>query len=249
MKNNFNEYAKLYNIFYANKPYENEISNIFSRFNVENNTLAVELGCGTGNYSKILSKYFDFLIGIDLSPKMIAIAQQYNSSTNISYKTGNLINFNLPNKVSTIFSLFHVMSYINGLEDVSKVFENISKNLLNGGLFIFDTWAASGLVENKLETRYVEVVKDNVIYKRLSTFKHYPEKEIVEVEFTIFSEPFNALNKVIKEKHSMQYWSTLSLELIASKYKLKLTDVFDLKTGKEITRDSFSKCYIFKKDE
>lgn len=39
---------------------------------------ALDFGCGAGRLSQALAQYFDQVIGIDIAPSMIALAEQYN---------------------------------------------------------------------------------------------------------------------------------------------------------------------------
>ncbi len=49
-------------------------------------SLAVDVGCGTGQSSRPLGPYFDKVIGIDRSEEQLANARLESNSSNIEYK-------------------------------------------------------------------------------------------------------------------------------------------------------------------
>lgn len=49
-------------------------------------TLAVDIGCGSGQSTKCLAAHFENVLGIDVSSAQIQEAQNSNTHTNITYK-------------------------------------------------------------------------------------------------------------------------------------------------------------------
>jgi SAM-dependent methyltransferase len=54
---------------------------------------ALDAGCGSGRHTRALARHVDEVIGIDISPPMIDIAEQH-SSPNVRYVVSDLISFN-----------------------------------------------------------------------------------------------------------------------------------------------------------
>jgi 2-polyprenyl-3-methyl-5-hydroxy-6-metoxy-1,4-benzoquinol methylase len=57
----------------------------------------LDIGCGTGEFSRQLAKYADQVVAIDLSPKMIEVAKQRSTQyTNIDFQVTDILQWNFP---------------------------------------------------------------------------------------------------------------------------------------------------------
>lgn len=67
----------------------------------------LEIGCGTGAFSRLLSKRSDKVVAIDLSAKMIEIAKQQSSHcTNIDFQVADILKWEFPiEQFDTIVSI------------------------------------------------------------------------------------------------------------------------------------------------
>jgi ubiquinone/menaquinone biosynthesis C-methylase UbiE len=58
---------------------------------------ALEVGCGTGEFTRLLSKHARRIFAVDLSPQMIRLARQQSIDyPNIEYATANVMHLSLP---------------------------------------------------------------------------------------------------------------------------------------------------------
>jgi SAM-dependent methyltransferase len=54
--------------------------------------IALDIGCGTGEFSRLLSKHFERVVAIDLSPKMIEVAKQRSRQfSNIDFQVADVL--------------------------------------------------------------------------------------------------------------------------------------------------------------
>ena len=59
--------------------------------------IALDIGCGTGEFSRLIAQRFDRVIALDLSPKTIEIARQRSQDyRNIDYRVADILNWKLP---------------------------------------------------------------------------------------------------------------------------------------------------------
>ncbi len=95
----------------------------------------LDLGCGTGLCGEDLHNYFETLVGVDLSPKMIEIADSKNiyNSTYIDDITGFL---QKDNEKYDVIIASDVFVYIG---DLKPVFTLIHQHLKYNGIFSFTT--------------------------------------------------------------------------------------------------------------
>lgn len=97
------------------------------------NRHVLDVGCGTGATTAILHGHGLGVIGMDLSPNMIAQAQRLNPD--LSFRVGSMSELDLPDHsvggVCAWYSIIHVPD-----EHLSEVFEGFSRVLISGGLVL-----------------------------------------------------------------------------------------------------------------
>lgn len=101
--------------------------------------LVVDLGCGSGIWARELSDSGYGVLGVDISPAMIAIARK--RVPRAEFETGSLLKVKLP-QCNAVTSLGECLNYLfdqsNRMSEVSKLFRRVYRALKPGGLFIFD---------------------------------------------------------------------------------------------------------------
>lgn len=97
------------------------------------NRRVLDVGCGTGATTAILSRHGVEAFGVDLSPNMISHAQRLNPG--LSFRSGSIHDLDLPDAnvggVCAWYSTIHVPD-----EDLSAVFEKFHRVLIAGGLLL-----------------------------------------------------------------------------------------------------------------
>ncbi len=120
--------------------------------------LALEIGCGTGDFARSLARHFERVVAIDLSPEMVRRARELSpTSENIEFRQGDVRACGLPTAtfdcIATIATLHHLP-----LVDTLK---KLDAALCPGGvLLVLDlyeprtladwTWMGGGYVANLL---------------------------------------------------------------------------------------------------
>ena len=135
-ENAFEFSAKYYDLIYADKDYEKEtafIEDCIRHYGSANRIL--ELGCGTGNYSRVLSSKGYRVTGIDSSERMIDIAKKKVNGTFLKL---DIRDFSLSRRFDCCLALFAVLGYITSNSDFEIVLKNVRNHLKMGGLFVFD---------------------------------------------------------------------------------------------------------------
>lgn len=92
----------------------------------------LDLGCGTGIYTKILKKRGAIASGIDLSPKMIELAKK--NVKGVDFRVGSV--YKLPYKPGT-FDMVLASLVMNYFSNLDKAFREIKRVLKRDGVFIF----------------------------------------------------------------------------------------------------------------
>ncbi|MFV0466492.1 MAG: class I SAM-dependent DNA methyltransferase [Lachnospiraceae bacterium] len=135
-------FAEVYDLFMDDVPYEKWHRHLHSILNSHaiSEGLILDLGCGTGKMTRLLSEDGYDMIGLDLSEEMLAIAQkkEQERQDSILYLNQDMREFELYGTVKAIVSICDSINYITDEKDLLHVFELVNNYLDPGGLFIFD---------------------------------------------------------------------------------------------------------------
>ncbi len=96
---------------------------------IKNIETALEIGCGNGNGTKLIKKYFSpkNIIGVDLDEKMIGIAQKRNKNATISYKVMDASRLDFPDKQFDVIFDFGIIHHIPNWKDCLKEIKRVLK--------------------------------------------------------------------------------------------------------------------------
>ncbi len=123
----------------------------------------LDVGCGSGKLTLMLSQRGFNMSGVDLSPEMVAIAMKNarrNAITNVSFAVGNAEKITLSVPVDFITATCDVVNYLKNPIDF---FKNTYNNLKEGGVFVFDISSEYKLKKVLGNNVYTEE-KDGVVY-------------------------------------------------------------------------------------
>lgn len=96
----------------------------------------LEIGCGTGEISHRLTKLNYKVSAIEISPEMIEISSRKYDDFNV--KQLDMRELCDENKYDAIICVFDALNYLQSLDDLKKVFNNIKRALKKDGVFLFD---------------------------------------------------------------------------------------------------------------
>jgi len=122
----------------------------------------LELACGTGRLTIPIAQSGVEIVGLDLSPSMLAHARSKAEAAGvqIQFVEGDCRSFDLGRKFGMIFIAFNSMQHLHDYASLAALFANVRKHLAEGGRFVFDVFnpnveilaRASG--ERRLEREY-----------------------------------------------------------------------------------------------
>ena len=95
---------------------------------------ALDIGCGTGEFSRLLASRFDTVFALDLSPNMIAVARQRSRQfSNIDFQVADIMNWELPSEkfdaIVSIATLHHL--------PIENLLPDLKAALKPGGKLVF----------------------------------------------------------------------------------------------------------------
>jgi ubiquinone/menaquinone biosynthesis C-methylase UbiE len=106
---------------------------------------ALDIGCGTGAFSRVLAKSAERVLALDLSPNMIRVAEERSAQfPNIEFQVADVLALELPAErfdcIATIATLHHL--------PLAEVLPKIKRLLKVGGvLLVLDLFQAEGLLD------------------------------------------------------------------------------------------------------
>lgn len=226
----FNDYARFYDLLYQDKDYKVEcdfLEKVFSEFSTRRINSILDLGCGTGAHSLILSKKGFHSTGIDQSKTMINQAKEKALKENlkIEFFKKDIRTMNLHKKFDAIILMFAVFSYQTKNADVKSVFRTIKKHLNPGGVFFFDCWFGPAVLNQKPTER---IKKMNLGSEEIiRTAKPILDlmNNTVTVNYSVFKKKADKTLNMIKENHAMRYFFPLEIYFFANNFGLKILKI------------------------
>lgn len=180
------EYAKVFYNELDNKPFDRMI---LQRFASENSGKFADLGCGCGHTTKFLAKNgAKEIIGIDLSPEMVKIAQKLNE--NLNFEVGNMLDLHKNDGEFGAISAFYAIVHFT-CEEIERAFSEIYRVLRSSGQFLFcfhvgdETVNLDEFLNQKVKITFYFFEVDKILqllekvgFKVKETIIRYPYKDV-----------------------------------------------------------------------
>lgn len=230
-------FAQVYDIFMDNTPYKEwaeRIRTILAKEGIKEG-LVLDLGCGTGSLTTILSDLGYDMIGVDLSPEMLQIAQDKRKGRDILYLCQDMREFELYGTVRAVVSVCDSVNYLTENGDLTECFRLVNNYLDPSGLFIFDF--------NTLY-KYRDVIGETTIAENREEasfiWENYfdEEEQLNEYELTIFAKEGNGLYRKFEEVHLQRGYTLSQMKEALKSAGMEFVDAFDSDTLKEPTDES-----------
>lgn len=250
-------FAEVYDKFMDNIPYEEwevYVSSLLKEYGIEDG-LILELGCGTGNMTRLLRNRGYDMIAIDNSEEMLMIARDkaMDDEADILYLLQDMRSFELYGTVRAVISICDSMNYITDARDLKEVFGLVNNYLDPGGIFIFDMntlykykeiLGCRTIAENREDCSFIW---DNYFYD---------DENINEYELNIFvkddvpqnpddeGEPFIRY----QETHYQKAYTLDEIKCILSEAGMEFINAYDAFTRMPVRPDS-ERMYIIAREK
>ncbi|MDH7481194.1 MAG: class I SAM-dependent methyltransferase [Armatimonadota bacterium] len=138
----FDEIAVFYDTLMAGVPYTTwveYIQRIVKKF-CRRPKWVLDLCCGTGSVSILLAKKGYHVVGVDISPGMIAIAREKARMEHVSldFYVQDVCRLSLERQFDLVISLFDSLNYILNPDDLLEAFHRTAEHMAKDSLLIFD---------------------------------------------------------------------------------------------------------------
>ena len=203
-------YDKLQSINY--EKYVEYIESVFRRFN-KKPELVLDLACGSGTLTCMMAEKGYDMIGLDLSPEMLDIANEKakEKGLDILFINQDMCDFELYGTVDAIICSLDGVNYITDKEALKKVFALVKNYLNPDGIMIFDINSEHKLRKVLGENTFVED-EEGVFYVWQNEFDE--EEKICTFILDIFEEDEDGKYSRFQEYQEERAYSTPELEEI-----------------------------------
>ncbi len=138
----YNNFANVYNELMSDVNYAewtNYLDGLFNKFD-RRPTILLDLACGTGGFSQEFAKMGVSVIGVDISPEMLAVANENSQKQNLDilYLCQDAAELDLYGTVDGAICCLDSLNHITDYQKLCEVFEKVSLFLEKDRLFIFD---------------------------------------------------------------------------------------------------------------
>jgi len=194
MSSYIGRHAELYDLFYANKDYQQEVSRIHTLIQKNNKKAKnlLELACGTGTHATLLSNYGYNILATDYSESMIACAgkklkKNKPGKGGVKFDLLNMKNVSALNqKFDAIYCMFDSIGYLQNNHDIFTTLKGVYDSLNKGGVFIFEFWHAGAMVKRYDALRVRNFPLNNTSHiQRISETSVNLNKQTCSVKYTI----------------------------------------------------------------
>lgn len=245
------DYSKIYDFLYTNKDYTKEtnlIKTILKKY-LPNSKSLLDLGCGTGLYSNLITKLNFNVVGVDRSSNMLSIAnQKYKKNKKLSFIKSSIENIKLNKKFDIISALFHILSYQRSESEIDKFFSKSYLHLNKNGILIFDFWYEDGVFSLQSPLRVREINNSNYKIIRITISKWYKKiKQIFDIHNLIVLNKKNKKISKFQETHKMRYFNMKEIKKKLNKHKFYFLESLDLQTGKSVSKNSWGALVVARK--
>ena len=180
-------HAQLYDLFYAQKRYDHESAFVDQLLRTHGGARVkeiLEVACGTGSHTGILSSLGYSVVATDWSADMLAQARR--KFPNIVFERQDMRSLDLGNRrFDAVACLFDSIGYAQTNEQILNVFSGMHRHLKPGGLLVFEFWHAAAMIKSYEPSRTRKLTAgDRDIVRVSSTTLDIP-RQLARVEYTV----------------------------------------------------------------
>ncbi len=235
----YTDFADVYDTFMDETPYEEWcefLVHILEKYKIPKG-LVLDLGCGTGTLTELLSEKGYDMIGVDNSSQMLAIAMEKRESSgeNILYLLQDMREFELYGTVGAVISVCDSLNYLLEEGELVQTFKLVNNYLDPKGIFIFDF---------NTVYKYQEVIGDATIAEKREECSfiwenyYHEEEEINEYELTIFVKEEESLFRKFEENHYQRGYRLEQMKRALKEAGMEFITAMDADTHEAVTETS-----------
>ena len=207
----------------------------WSQFLIEKGCVGngIDLACGTGNITFRLAESGCQMVGIDLSPQMLMVAEGKKKNVkNPMFRCQDITTFSVTKQVDFVTCICDGINYVKGQKDVAKVFANVYAALKDGGKFVFDV-SSEYKLKKVLGNNFFYEDDDDLTYFWTNQLK----KDSVIMELAFFVKDGNCYQR-FDERHVQYIYGEQTLVDLLTQAGFKDIKTFADYQNKQVAKDT-----------
>tara|TARA_Y100000310_G_scaffold343922_1_gene453950 strand:+ start:2864 stop:3616 length:753 start_codon:yes stop_codon:yes gene_type:complete len=190
----------------------------------------LDITCGTGAQAIPIHKKGYEVIGSDYNKEMIDIAKKKYSK--IKFIQGDMRSSKI-GKFDAVISIFNAIGHLSK-EDFEKALKNISSNLKDTGLYIFDIFNLDFMKNNFIDYEFLDTSKEEGDMKFVRFNKNTFDKKnaIMTINQRTYIQNGMDKPKIFKESWEMQIYSSSQLKEILERNGFEVVEFLNMQGDK-----------------
>lgn len=211
------------------------IESLFKMYRCEPRRI-LDLACGTGSLTLLLASKGYEVTGIDKAQGMLKVAREKADSENqkISLHQGDMISFQLDQQFDAILCTYDSINYAIDEDELSRMFETVSKHLTIDGLFIFDVTTERNIVEHFHNKTFSENHQD---YSYIWKNNYLYNTKMCRTFLTFFIRDGELFNRY-EEVHQQRIYEVQTINNLLKDSGFKMLSAYDMYTFNKWNRSS-----------
>ena len=247
----YGDFAYYYDMLTENVDYESRceyICNLLAENGVGKGIL-LDLACGTGTMSMLLSDKGYDVIGVDASEDMLSVAQEkkMESGKDIMFLCQRMEELDLFGTINAVVCTLDSINHITDGKTVEKVFSKVSLFMEDKGLFLFDV---------NTPYKHREILGDNTFIYDMDdvycVWQNSTDKDtlLTEVSLDIFEKDTEEEDDVYyrySEEFSEKGYELSEIEKWLTENKFEVLGVFEEMTKKAVSETTQRAVFLARK--
>lgn len=185
-------HAELYDLFYADKPYEAEatfVDRCLRDYSVGPTNTLLEIACGTGTHALLLEQRGYKIVATDYSRDMLQRARQKaaSASSRVDFQQQDMTQLDVSGApFDAAYCLFDAIGYVATNHALYNTFRGVHKHLRPSGLFIFEFWHAGAMLRHYDPVRVRRWHAGDSLVLRISETKLDYANQLSHVSYSIY---------------------------------------------------------------
>lgn len=244
----YTSFASVYDLFMDNVPYEEWcafLCKILAQHGITDGPV-LDLGCGTGKMTRLMSEQGYDMTGIDNAAEMLQIAAMEPGEVPILYLLQDMQDLELDGCVRAVYSVCDCVNYVLDEEELQQAFSRVHEYLEEDGAFIFDVNTSYKYTKLLAENTFAESRDEgSFIWDN-----YYDEEErINEYDLTLFIPEGDELYRRYTETHYQRNYETETLLKLLKNAGFTDICVYDDYTDAPLCETSERAVFVAKKSK
>lgn len=244
----YTSFARVYDLFMDNVPYEEWcafLCKILAQHGITDGPV-LDLGCGTGKMTRLMSEQGYDMTGIDNAAEMLQIAAMEPGEVPILYLLQDMQDLELDGCVRAVYSVCDCVNYVLDEEELQQAFSRVHEYLEEDGVFIFDVNTSYKYTKLLAENTFAESRDEgSFIWDN-----YYDEEErINEYDLTLFIPEGDELYRRYTETHYQRNYETATLLKLLKNAGFTDICVYDDYTDAPLCETSERAVFVAKKSK